>query len=97
MLIQAVRNTDQPINCAPSLHVSLAYQIALGFLKDQKRYFPLVFSWATLLALSTLTTKQHYFLDVILGGALAVATHWIFHHLLQYQYPAAACENSQIM
>jgi len=39
--------------------------------------------WASLVAISTLFTKQHYVLDVIGGMVLA----WLAYHLLVRTYP----------
>jgi membrane-associated phospholipid phosphatase len=85
-LAELVRAIDPPANCAPSLHVSIAYQIAFGFLEDRRELFPWVFLWATLLVISTLTTKQHYFFDVVTGALLAVFIHLVFHHLVSYRF-----------
>lgn len=83
-IFQVLRSVDRPNNCSPSLHVALAYQIAFGFLEDQKRYFPLFIVWATALSVSTMTTKQHYFSDVVSGLVLAVFVHILFHHILSF-------------
>lgn len=85
-LISLIRTVDGPTNCAPSLHVSISYQIAFGFLEDRKEYFPFVLLWATFLSFSTLTTKQHYFFDVTTGFALALLVHLFFHHFLRYRF-----------
>lgn len=61
---------DVPMNCFPSLHVALA-AIAASFWP--RRRWPAAI-WAAAIALSTLTTKQHYAVDVLGGvGAAAVA------------------------
>lgn len=65
---------DVPTNCFPSLHVALA-MIAAAFWPD-RRWRPAAFAWAALIAISTLTTKQHYAIDVaggIVVGAIAIA------------------------
>lgn len=80
-----IRTIDSPANCTPSLHVSVSFLVALGFLDDRRGHFPVVFTWALLLAISTLTTKQHYFVDVVLGVLQAGIFFLLFHRLLQYR------------
>jgi membrane-associated phospholipid phosphatase len=60
---------DVPANCFPSLHVALA-MIAAFFWPD--RWRPLAYIWAAAIALSTLTTKQHYAVDVAGGVVVAL-------------------------
>jgi membrane-associated phospholipid phosphatase len=80
----SLRHWDTPASCCPSLHVSSVYLSAFIFLDDQKRKFPFFFIWGTAIALSTLTTKQHYLVDVALGFLMAVASYWFFHKAVQY-------------
>ncbi len=67
-LFELQRTGDSPLNCFPSLHVGSVLTSTL-LLRDQPRLFLLFHGWATLICLSTLTTKQHYAWDV-LGGAV---------------------------
>ena len=83
-VFSSLRNSDTPANCCPSLHVSSVYLSSFMFLDEQKEKFPLFFAWGTAIALSTLTTKQHYLIDVVLGLALAVIFYWVFHRLIRY-------------
>jgi membrane-associated phospholipid phosphatase len=80
-----LRSADAPTNCCPSLHVSSDYLTTFLFLNEQKRKFPFFFIWGTLIGLSTLTTKQHYIIDVIAGFLMAIIVYWIFFHLIQYR------------
>lgn len=57
---------DVPENCFPSLHVSLALIAAYYW----QRWFAVV--WAIAIAVSTMTTKQHYFVDMAGGVAVAL-------------------------
>ncbi len=82
-----LRVTDTPANCCPSLHVSSVYLSSFLFLKEQPKKFPLFFTWGTAIALSTLTTKQHYLIDVIAGILMAVMTYWFFHRIVTYKSP----------
>lgn len=68
-----LRTFDAETSCLPSLHVAAAVLAPLLIRKDEPRAFPWLFAWALLVALSTMTTKQHYLLDVLAGGALAGA------------------------
>lgn len=62
---------DSSANCFPSLHVSLAWIAAAGVYEEHKKKGFVAFFVAALISLSTLTTKQHYFIDVAAGLALA--------------------------
>jgi membrane-associated phospholipid phosphatase len=81
----SLRQTDTPASCCPSLHVSSVYLSTFLFLEGQKKYFPLFFMWGTAIALSTLTTKQHYMIDVVTGFMLAVIHYWIFFRRVNYR------------
>ncbi len=65
---------DLPTNCFPSLHVALAMLAAFFMYKQNKVWGVLAVFWASLIILSTMTIKQHYFADVIGGAILAVAS-----------------------
>lgn len=84
-IFSILRLTDTPANCCPSLHVSTVYLSSFIFLDDQREKFPFFFIWGTAIALSTLTTKQHYLIDVITGLMMAMTTYWIFHRYIPYR------------
>ncbi|MFZ9595981.1 MAG: phosphatase PAP2 family protein [Bdellovibrionia bacterium] len=84
-MVNGLWQLDRPMNCLPSLHVSLAFQIALGFREDQKPYFPLMILWCVLICFSTLTLKQHSLFDVLAGLLLDSLLHEIFSHRLTYR------------
>jgi len=67
-----VRMIDTPVNCFPSMHVSLCFVVALSFWHTKKVWSVFFLIWASLIALSTLSTKQHYLWDV-LGGLIIAA------------------------
>lgn len=83
-----MRKVDDPSNCCPSLHVSGVFLASFIFLNEQRKKFPFFFVWGCLLAASTLTTKQHYWVDVVTGFFLAVAMFWIFHRYISYRISA---------
>lgn len=85
-----LRKADAPTNCLPSLHVASVYLSAFAFITDkQMKLFWTFFIWSTLIALTTLTTKQHYLIDIVTGITLAIACYQWFHHKQQYKraYP----------
>lgn len=86
LAIFLTRSSDDPSNCLPSLHVSGVYLSSFMFLDEQKKKFPFYFLWATLVAISTITLKQHYFLDVVAGLGVAILFYWLFHKRIGY-YP----------
>ncbi len=75
-----LRTQDAATNCFPSLHVSSVYLSAFVFLAEGRRKtFWIFFVWSTAIAISTLTTKQHYLADIISGITLAVVFYYWFH------------------
>jgi membrane-associated phospholipid phosphatase len=61
---------DSSANSFPSLHVSLAWLAALSIVDEYGKRGLIALTVAFLITISTMTTKQHYFIDVIAGLAL---------------------------
>ncbi len=81
-----LRTVDAPGNCFPSLHVSSVFLSAFVFWTDgQKKLFWIFLVWSTAIALSTLTTKQHYLADIISGLSLAIVMFRWFHFKQAYE------------
>jgi membrane-associated phospholipid phosphatase len=68
-----VQQVDPPGNVFPSLHVAQTSTLAFLLCRDRPRLGRLTVVMGALLALSTLTTKQHFIADVVSGYALAFA------------------------
>ena len=66
-----VQRIDPPGNVFPSLHVAHTAALALIIHHENRRLGRVVIVMAALLALSTLTTKQHFVADVVSGLLLA--------------------------
>lgn len=81
----SLRETDTPANCLPSLHVSATILTSLLFLSERRKYLLLFLVWALAIAISTLTTKQHYVADVISGIGLALINYWVFFRWMSYE------------
>src|SRR3954453_1499077 len=75
--LASVQRIDPPGNVFPSLHVAHTTMLALLLLKDRPRLGLVTLAMATALALSTLTTKQHFLADVVAGYLLAFLGRWI--------------------
>jgi hypothetical protein len=71
-----VYKIDPPGNVFPSLHVAHTFTLAFLLRLDRPRLGALTLVMCTLLALSTLTTKQHFLADVFAGLAMALALRW---------------------
>ena len=68
-------DADPPHNCFPSLHVAHSFVSALTCYRLHRRLGLAALLCASLVALSTLFTKQHYVTDVIAGILLAFAAY----------------------
>ena len=82
----SLRAIDNPSNCFPSMHVACCYLTAFAFLpnSESRKRFWIYFIWATVIAISTLPTKQHYIVDVVGGLALAILGYWVFFKKTRY-------------
>jgi membrane-associated phospholipid phosphatase len=69
---------DPPYNCFPSIHVGHSFVSALTCARVHRRLGRVALGCASLVAMSTLFTKQHYVVDVIGGVALACAGYALF-------------------
>jgi len=69
--LAAVQHIDPPGNVFPSLHVAQTSGLAFILVRDRPVLGRVAIVMGALLALSTLTTKQHFIVDVISGYALA--------------------------
>lgn len=77
-LLAWIQHIDTPYNCLPSLHVSAACLAGIVAYKGGYRGGRWFVAWALAISISTLTTKQHLFADVISGAVLAIVSYWIF-------------------
>jgi membrane-associated phospholipid phosphatase len=77
-----VYRIDPPGNVFPSLHVAHAFTLAFLMRIDRPRVGTAVLVMAVVLALSTLTTKQHFAADVVAGLIMALAARaWVRRRL----------------
>ena len=86
VVMRQLYDADVPYNCFPSLHVAQCYLAANCCYKVHRGTGVAAFAWATLVAASTLYTKQHYFADVVAGMVLA----FILSHLFLRGYSREA-------
>lgn len=77
-LLHLLHTTDSPSNCFPSLHVAASFYLSLCLWRfNSKRIGFLFLLWSAAITVSTLTTKQHYIIDIIASGILAVVFAWL--------------------
>jgi membrane-associated phospholipid phosphatase len=67
-----VHEIDPPGNVFPSLHVAHSFMISFVMAMDRPRLGRVMLGMSIVLALSTLTTKQHFVADVVAGLAMAL-------------------------
>lgn len=70
-LMWLVSTADTPNNCFPSMHVMMTGISAWSIRDYAKKKFFLYLFWSGAIFVSTLTTKQHYALDIF-GGVLVI-------------------------
>ena len=70
-LLNGLYRVDGPTNLFPSLHVATAFLFAWGITLERPHWKLWMNGWAIAIALSTLFTRQHYFVDVLGGGVVA--------------------------
>jgi membrane-associated phospholipid phosphatase len=68
--------------------VSSVFLCSFIYLEEKRKLFPLFLAWAIIIAVSTLTTKQHYLIDVMTGLMMALAYYGIFYRYLPYKKTA---------
>jgi membrane-associated phospholipid phosphatase len=73
-----VYSIDPPYNCFPSLHVAYAFVSALACYRIHRGVGTVAVLWAALIGVSTLSTRQHYVVDVIAGSAIAFVAYGMF-------------------
>lgn len=71
-------DADPPYNCFPSIHVAHSFLSAFACRKVHRGLGQVAMACASLVALSTLFTKQHYVADLIAGIVLAWGAQWMF-------------------
>jgi len=76
--LRLLYSSDPPYNCFPSLHVAHSFVSALACFHVHRRLGAIATISAALVAVSTLFTKQHYVLDVVVGALLAFVAYGIF-------------------
>lgn len=74
-LLWFVSSADTPRNCFPSMHVGLTAGATWALRNRGRKLVGLFSLWSMAIFASTLTTKQHYFIDIIggIGVMMAVA------------------------
>lgn len=75
---------DKPLNCFPSLHVSIAFLCYFFIQRIKPKYGRAALIAAIAISLSTLLVKQHYILDVV--AAFFVA-YGLDYYLLRRRAP----------
>jgi len=79
VILNFIYYVDLPTNCFPSLHVAVSMVSAFAIYNKTRLNGIWAIILGILISLSTLFTKQHYFLDVISGLLLATFTYYAFY------------------
>lgn len=82
-MLQILYSHDFPYNSFPSLHVALSLLSGLIIYHENKSWGKVILIWAGLIALSTLTTKQHTIMDVLGGLTVGMFSYWVYLKLIR--------------
>ncbi|MCT2407521.1 phosphatase PAP2 family protein [Chryseobacterium antibioticum] len=74
---QFLKIFDSPFNQSPSLHIAYAF-IFWTVLRSFKTFRTFLMVWLIVLGISTLTTYQHHFMDILSGTVLAHISFMVF-------------------
>lgn len=77
-----LREVDPPNNCLPSLHVASCVLFSMIYFREDWKKFSFFMGWTLLITLSTLTTKQHYLMDIFAGVIGALLCYFVGFVLL---------------
>ena len=88
-------SVDTPANALPSLHVANTCLAAARLRRCGGAWRIMAPVWALLIVLSTLTTKQHYAIDIVGGMALAAVCLVVVRAALRFR--DAAGENPTVV
>jgi membrane-associated phospholipid phosphatase len=84
-LLRDLYHLDNGCNLIPSLHVAHSMLVALFFRALRPKLFPIVAFGTVMISASTVLVKQHYFLDIPAGMALAIVAYYasvpVYHRL----------------
>jgi membrane-associated phospholipid phosphatase len=76
--LQLVYMCDPAYNCFPSLHVAQCYVSAMACYQVNRNAGMAACLWASLVAVSTIFTKQHYIADVVAGVFLGLIVYLLW-------------------
>jgi len=79
------RATDYPTNCWPSMHVASCVLSAAPLYGRRPRWFAAFCVWSLAICATTLTTKQHYVVDLLPGALYGLAIHVIVMRWIPFQ------------
>lgn len=82
-MLGILHSADTPGNACPSVHVGMTFLAGFGFIKEKRYLFPLFMFWALLISISTLTVKQHYFMDIVAGFAMAILFYFLAQRFIK--------------
>jgi membrane-associated phospholipid phosphatase len=81
-ILRWIYSIDEPYNAFPSLHTSSAVLCTLLWRKIDSRFWLVILVWAGFIVASTVLTKQHYFVDILGGLAVAVLSYSVATKLI---------------
>ncbi len=80
--LNTVQKYDSPLNCFPSMHVSVATLTAFHLFRNLEPHINafsnIAFFFPILISISALFTKQHYIIDIPCGFVLGYLTYKLF-------------------
>jgi len=97
-LLQGIYDRDHPYNCFPSQHVAYSWTATVVAFRRNRTFGLIAVPIATLITLSTLFVKQHWFVDAPGGIAVVITAYFITYKLLMkgkdYERDSDSCQSN---
>lgn len=89
-LIDWIRTADTAANCFPSSHVAIVVLTYVAWIRERPKQPWFFLIWGLAICVSTMTTKQHYFVDILAGIVLGTTSYLAAERIVSDSRPLSS-------